>query len=308
MQREYEANTELAIGDLQRRLGILGFRLGDEANQGLYGEQTAAAVAAFKESTGLGKDEVLDQNTWTALKDASMLLGDRLLYLHIPNFRGRDVSELQSALSSMGFDNTVDTSFGPETELALRAFQSDMGLAPTGILDDVSLTALLRLKHVWDGKRGFSIAGRPATQVRSVQVLETEHVCVYGIDEPTRHIASRVANLARACTADTRFVSASALATAPKKEMLLVGLELHSPVSELGKPTEPQDLGSLRVHISQADWAIDSIAEAVERARATDNRLILVIDNQNDGSNDLAQQRQEMATLVLDALCLALAA
>lgn len=252
----HESNTELAIPELQRRLAMLGYHLGDEAEKGVFGERTATAVAAFKEANDLGFDYVVDQTTWTALKDASMQIGDRLLYLHMPHFRGRDVSELQGALSSMGFACALDGSFGPETEQALRDFQDNMCLDPTGILDDDSLDAILRLRHLWDGKRGFIVAGRVLTAARCATVLEDTCVCVFGTDEATRAIANRVANLARATTVKSRIVSASALATEPGKDMLLVGLE-QSPVVQVGKDSADHEEGDRGERGSMIDYRDD---------------------------------------------------
>ena len=320
MQKEQEVHAELAIHDLQRRLTILGYRLGEEAEKGLFGEKTAAAVTAFKMSTGLGNDDTLDQATWTALKDASMQLGDRPLYLHIPHFRGRDVVELQSALSSMGFACMADTSFGPETEQALRDFQNDMGLRSTGILDSETLKTMLRLRHVWEGKRGFFLEDRIPALARSLEVLESTHVCVFGIDEPTRVIASRVANLARATTVEAGVLSVSALETAPKKDMLLVGLRLHNGdvdgKEQKGKRKEGRakplkETVSDRpeapcVYLSRQESLISEFAEAIQAVRGGENRVTLVIDTWPDDSEDLSLQRQEIATRVLDALCKAL--
>ncbi len=300
-----EAHTELAIHDLQRRLTLLGYRLGDEADKGLFGEKTAAAVASFKENTGLGYDDVLDQTTWTALKDASMQIGDRLLYLHMPHFRGRDVGELQGALSSMGFACTPDDNFGPETEQALRDFQSNMGLDSTGLLDNESLAAILRLRHLWDGKRGFFVEGRTLTTARSVDLLKTVSVCVFGIDAGTRAIANRIANLARATTVESGIVSASALATEPSRDMLLIGLEQ----GEISSHERPQ--GTPEIPVVSLNAAADTkpnIREALRSARNNQNRLTLVIDSKAHEGEDALVYSQELATYILDLLCEALEA
>jgi len=320
MQNEQEVHAELAIHDLQRRLAILGYRLGDEAEKGLFGEKTAAAVTTFKVSTGLGNDDTIDQATWTALKDASMQLGDRPLYLHIPHFRGRDVGELQGALSSMGFACAVDNSFGPETEQVLREFQNDMALSATGILDAETLMTMLRLRHVWEGKRGFFLEGRIPELARSAEVLASWKVCVFGIDEPTRVIANRVANLARATTVDSGVLSVSALETAPKKDMLLVGLKLQNDASTKKEQKAKKKEGRSKprqvpassnaetpcVYLSSQEKLITELAEAIKTVRGKGNRLTLVIDTRTKENEDLSLQRQEIAAQVLDTLCLAL--
>ncbi|MCL2807773.1 MAG: peptidoglycan-binding protein [Coriobacteriia bacterium] len=303
MQQEHEAHSELAIHDLQRRLVILGYRLDNEIDNGQFGQRTAAAVSSFKESTGLGRDDTLDQATWTALKDASMQMGDRHLYLRIPHFRGRDVAGLQGALSSMGFDCAVDASFGPETEQALRVFQNDMGLRPTGILDSENLAALQRLKHIWEGKRGFPLGVRIPAVARSQKTLEATSLCVYGTDEPTRVIANRVANLARATTIESRFESATALGGEPKKDMLLVGLALMQKAGRAHLKQAHNSPESPSVVLSNRVCALSELRTAIQQARNQENRLTLYIDLQLVKRNDRAMQSQEMAICVLDALC-----
>ena len=305
MQRE--ANTELAVSDLQRRLIVLGFHLGDEADKGLFGEKTAAAITTFKETSGLGYDDVIDQNTWTALKDASMQMGDRLLFLHMPHFRGRDVAELQGALSSMGFSCRTDSSFGPETEGALRDFQGNMHLETTGILDEASLESLLRLRHIWEGKRGFYLDKRALERTRTQEILESVPLCVYGIDEQTRDIANRISNLARATTRDTRVVSASSLLTKPGKSMLLVGL-VQNPESALGSNSSyREDPAVPRVSLEDLSSAGPRIREAIRDARLQHNRLVLSIDYEAHEGEDAIIYGQQTAACILDLLCKALA-
>jgi len=53
------------------------------------------------------------------------------------------VRNTQLALNSQGYDaGAVDGRWGPNTQSALRRFQADRGLAPTGLLDDETRTAL----------------------------------------------------------------------------------------------------------------------------------------------------------------------
>ncbi|MCL2529229.1 MAG: peptidoglycan-binding protein [Coriobacteriia bacterium] len=318
MQEEREVHSELAIHDLQRRLTLLGYRLGEEAEKGLFGELTASAVTSFKVSNGLGSDDTLDQNTWTALKDATMQMGDRPLYLHIPHFRGRDVAELQAALSSMGFPCFIDTSFGGETEQALGEFQKNMGLGQSGILDTETLQTIQRLRHIWDGKRGIYLEGRRVPPTRPQEVLEATSVCVFGIDEPTRVIANKVANLARATTINSRVLCATALETAPKKDMLLVGLRLLSEPEDqkvdtkkqkraksglFQKPTKPPCPEAPCAYLSSGEEFTSQLTEAIQTARGGTQRVTIIIDTLPQSSEDLTLQRQIIAAQVLDALC-----
>lgn len=297
-----ETFTELAIPDLQRRLIILGYKLDDEAEKGLFGEKTAAAVASFKASTGLGYDDVIDQSTWTTLVDASMQIGDRLLYLHMPNFRGRDVGELQAALSSMGFTCTVDNIFGSETEQALREFQVNMSLPVSGILNEESLVAIMRLRHIWEGKRGFFVEGRSPATARSLKALEDTTICVFGRDEPTRAIANRIANLARATTPEAGIVSASSLASDPGNQMLLIGLKQASD-SGTSNTNEGDEANVPQVTVREDAAFEEELKEAVVQAQKLQRRVILLVDALASESENLVMNRQSLSTLILDTLC-----
>ena len=91
---------------------------------------TEDAVRAFQTGRGLRCDGRCDEQTWTALVEASWKLGDRLLFLTSPNLRGDDVAELQSRLGRLGFDcGRVDGILGPSTARALEEFQSNCGTA-----------------------------------------------------------------------------------------------------------------------------------------------------------------------------------
>ena len=73
-------------------------------------------MRTFQSARGLRSDGVCDEQTWTALVEASWRLGDRLLFLTSPNLRGDDVAELQSRLGRLGFDcGRVDGILGPRT-------------------------------------------------------------------------------------------------------------------------------------------------------------------------------------------------
>jgi N-acetylmuramoyl-L-alanine amidase len=79
-------------------------------------------------------DGLCDEQTWTALVEASWKLGDRLLFLTSPNSRGDDVADLQSRLGRIGFDcGRVDGILGPSTARALEDFQSNCGTAADGV-------------------------------------------------------------------------------------------------------------------------------------------------------------------------------
>jgi len=108
---------------------------------------TEAAVRAFQSVRGLRNDGRCDEQTWTALVEASWNLGDRLLFLTSPNLRGDDVAELQSRLARLGFDcGRVDGILGPRTARALEEFQSNCGTSADGVCgpDTVRTLGIMR--------------------------------------------------------------------------------------------------------------------------------------------------------------------
>jgi N-acetylmuramoyl-L-alanine amidase len=112
----------------------------------------------------LHADGACDENTWSALVEASWSLGDRMLYHRSPNLRGDDVSELQRRLGRLGFDaGRVDGIFGPLTERALHEFQRNIGLPPDGICGYETVHALQRL--------GDRMGGPPVATVREEEQL-----------------------------------------------------------------------------------------------------------------------------------------
>ena len=103
--------------------------------EGVFGAGTKAAVEGFQYRRGLRVDGVCGPQTWAALVEAGLRLGDRFLYLRPPMFRGDDVADLQQRLSALGFDTgRVDGIFGELTSQALADFQRNTGLPVDGIL------------------------------------------------------------------------------------------------------------------------------------------------------------------------------
>jgi N-acetylmuramoyl-L-alanine amidase len=116
-------------------------------NCGCFGAATEDAVRVFQTERGLRRDGVCGSQTWSALVEAGHELGDRSLYYKRPTLRGDDVAELQRHLGALGFDaGRVDGIFGPQTDLALKDFQHNVGLTgDDGILGPETLRMLLRV-------------------------------------------------------------------------------------------------------------------------------------------------------------------
>jgi hypothetical protein len=135
------------VRDIQSRLLRLKYDLGMSQADGIYGELTEEAVKNFQAQVGLNPSGVVDDLTWQKLFEESLFLGERLLYLHFPYFKGSDVRELQQKLVNLGFNpGPVDGIFGPKTERALREFQQSVGVIVDGILGPETLAFLERFK------------------------------------------------------------------------------------------------------------------------------------------------------------------
>jgi len=125
-----------------------------DATADLFTDATKAVVEAFQRSRGLVITGEVDHLTWSRLLEASWQLGQRLLFLHHPNLRGDDVAELQVRLAQMGFNpGRIDGIFGPLSEGALRDFQSNCGLTPSGELTMESYVELIRLSSAKEPRR-----------------------------------------------------------------------------------------------------------------------------------------------------------
>lgn len=215
-----------AVEDVQYRLMVVGHLTEDQVT-GVFDDLTAQAVRDFCVNVHLEASEEVTSKVWAALVDASYNLGDRTLYLRMPYFHGHDVLELQQALGALGFFcGTEDAIFGAHTELALRKFQTNMGLPSDGIAGAYTYAALRNLQHSWVGKEPSHLS-RPIGFARAADVLESNALCLFGTCEFTRSVASRMSNLAAATNPASKIVSADALSVVPDENMLLVHVAME---------------------------------------------------------------------------------
>jgi len=153
------------VEDVQRLLGNLGLLTSVPDEPGVFGRATERAVRDLQQRHGLPSDGIVDHETWQVLVAASYRIGDRLLFRTRPMLRGEDVRELQLRLSRIGFDaGLADGVFGADTERALLAFQSEVGLATDGIVGPETLEQLRRLHR--DHHAAPASMARERTQLR----------------------------------------------------------------------------------------------------------------------------------------------
>ena len=293
-------DTGAAVEDVQRRLAIAGFL--DEAEvTGTFDDRTQQALRAFAQHFRLPATDMVDDKTWATLVDASFNMGDRTLYLRMPYFHGADVVQLQRALGALGFANGEhDGIFGAHTELALRKFQTNMGLPSDGIAGAYTFAALRNLSHSWEGKEAAHLP-RTLGFARAADVLEAHALVLFGTDEFTRQVASRMSNLSLATNPASRMVSADALLVPPDDTMLLVQVTLPEAEAAADAPRvayDDEDTLSLRLR---------SALNAARDPRAPrPARVIVELPGTVWEDAGAARSAQHFAITLLDALCAAL--
>ena len=135
----------IAVRDLQRRLRAAGQ---DLRADGKFGPATTAALERFQREHGLEPSGTLDAETDAALTDAAraprVAEGDS----------GAAARRLQEALRRRGARLSADGQFGPKSVAALKSFQRESGLEPTGVADAATWEALDTLRR---GDRGDDV-------------------------------------------------------------------------------------------------------------------------------------------------------
>ena len=298
MQTIRQGDAGVAVEDVQQRLAIVGL-LPEDSIDGTFGPETADAVRVFRSESGLEEGDEIDEKTWSALVDASYHMGDRTLYLRMPYFHGHDVVELQHALGALGFPSgRQDGIFGAYTEDAVRKFQRNMGLPSDGIVGAFTFAAIRNLHHSWEGKKSISMQLNLGF-ARAADVLEKNALCLFGTDEFTRGVASRMSNLSLATNPSSKILSADSLLVRPDESMLLVHIVL--PGETAADETVP------RVSFEPDESLALRMTPAVKAAyRKKPARITIELPGQTWEDAGAERSSQHFAITLLDALCVAL--
>lgn len=291
-----------AVEDVQTRLTSLGFTIDEpERTDKRFGDTTATATAAFRAANDLPAGDEVDTACWTALVDASYKLGDRTLYLRLPNFHGADVRALQRALNTLGFACGVDDGyFGPHTEAALQQFQENVGLFADGMAFQDTFSYINRLHHVWEGKPSIVEVDAEARTgfARAASVLEGCHIAIGGEDAIARNVASRMWNIASATT------DGSGIVLYESGESIPLGMDLVLEIASTDLPDDAEPRAT--IVLSECHDLPLRIKTAV--AAATIKPVVIRIELTGMTSYGMftASDAQTLAVRLLDGVCDAL--
>ena len=121
---------------LQTNLQLIGYYEGTV--DGVYGPSTVEAVEALQEASDLPVTGLVDEATAAALQAAVLGVGGDLATQALAL-----TASVQSTLKLAGYwTGPVDGEWTPELTDALKTFQTDLGVEPTGVVDVATLAAL----------------------------------------------------------------------------------------------------------------------------------------------------------------------
>lgn len=291
-----------AVEDIQERLTQLGYAIVQaELDAQLFGGSTASAVAAFRSDHGIEPGTEVDTATWATLVDEGYRMGDRTLYLRLPNFHGNDVRFLQNCLNILGFScGEPDGYYGVHTEAAVKQFQESQGILADGMAFPDTFDAVERLRHVWAGKP----AAGPHPMggmgfARAAGVLEGARIAIAAEDPISRNIAGRIWNLASATT------ERSGLELVEDARLLHDGGQVLFVLSTAPLPGRSSRVSN--VVIGDFDTLARRLHAAIQSSRdiSPTVRLELPFGLDYDGTFTTGDA-QTFAVMLLDAICTAL--
>lgn len=283
-----------AVEDIQRRLRTLGYDLGPTGVDGVFFGRTADAVLAFRLDSGLAGDTLVDDATWSAMVDATFVLGDRMIYLKAPFFHGDDVRVLQEALNALGFAcGEPDGIFGAFSENAVRTFQRNTGLYADGIVGRETVGSLNALRHVWQGKESRSHSAAVTMPARACEGLVNTALVMTGLDAAGQRVAERVSNLAKATNPEARVDVVDADAADSQGAAVLIMLCGNGVARNV--PGRPVASGI------DAPGFDSRLLMAVESASAMSPKIVVEL---GELDADSEHELQRSAVRVLDTLCL----
>ncbi len=297
-----EGMNGIAVEDVQDRLVSLGYTIdAGERDAERFGPSTASAVEAFRRDQSLEAGRDVDATMWSRLVDEGYHMGDRTLYLRLPNFRGNDVRTMQNALSILGFScGQIDGCFGAHTEAAVKQFQDNVGMLADGMCFQDTFQAIWRLYHVWGGKE----AQAPVPQAgigfaRAASVLEDNALALFADGPIARTVAGRIWNLASATSENSGLSLYNGLDEVPDGMTAILELVSADPEAEPGITSVHLD----RCGDDQPRRLRTSLAAS--RHRPPYVRIQLPADASEYDGSFTGSRAQMIAGEILDAVCAA---
>ncbi len=292
-----------AVEDIQGRLEALGYAIDPAERKGeRFGATTAEAVRSFRADHGLDDGPDIDRTAWMELVAEGYELGDRTLYLRLPNFHGRDVRTLQTALNVLGFScGEADGYFDAHTEAAVKQFQENVGLFPDGMCFNDTYEAIWHLHHVWgDERRRQSRTLGFIGFARAASVLEDTELWLTGTDQISRNVAGRVWNLASATSEKSGLSLANSLEDVPPDATCAFVLTCAPPSGRTG-------IGN--VAMENVDDLPLRIRTAYDACTTTPPVVSVELPCEADSYGRFTmREAQTLAATLLDALCTAFVA
>ncbi len=295
-----EGAVGAAVEDIQERLASLGYKIdASELGEKSFGPSTATAVGRFRIDQDIPLGDEVDGATWSALVDACYKMGDRTLYLRLPNLHGNDVLELQRCLNILGFScGKPDGCYGVYTEAAVKQFQESQGMLADGMAFPDTFDAIERLHHVWAGKP----AAGPHPMggmgfARAAGVLEGVQISLTAEDPISRNVAGRIWNLASATSEKSGLDIVESVASArPDDDVVIV----------LGTTDLPEGSKLANLTTDEVDTLPQRLRTTVESARANGVRPVVRLELPHGLSYDgtfTVSDAQTFAVMLLDAIC-----
>jgi peptidoglycan hydrolase-like protein with peptidoglycan-binding domain len=135
-QVQAEAAVRAYTTALQTSLSAAGYYAGEV--DGIYGPATVDAVETLQEAHGLPSTGTVDKATADALQDDLAAVGGATAQEELTT-----TAAVQQTLKIAGFwDGPVDGEWSPELTEALKEFQAELGVKPTGTVDAATVAAL----------------------------------------------------------------------------------------------------------------------------------------------------------------------
>ena len=135
-QKQAEAAVSDYTATLQQALSDAGYYQGQA--DGVYGPETVDAIEALQQAHGLPVTGTVDKATEAALDADLQAKGGAAAQEAVAS-----TAAIQQTLHLAGFwDGPIDGNWTPELTDALKSFQTELGVEPTGTVDAATIAAL----------------------------------------------------------------------------------------------------------------------------------------------------------------------